>query len=139
MIRRLVSAAAIAILTVSAPELLAPAPAAADPRTDARRGDWRGGRDWRHDHDRRHDRHHRHDRRFLFVPRTYFVPYTYVAPAPIWVPGYWTWRWVPQAQTSYLYVPGYYDQYGSWVTSRYEPRTVEAGFYQQVWIEGYWR
>jgi len=134
MIRRLVSAAAVAImviLTVAAPGLLAPAPAAADPRS--------GGRDWRHDHDRRHDPHDRHDRRFLFVPRSYYVPYTYVAPAPTWVPGYWTWRWVPQAQTSYAYVPGYYDQYGSWVTSRYESRAVEAGFYQQVWIDGYWR
>jgi hypothetical protein len=136
MIRRLVSATAVAvlaILTVTAPGVLAPVPAAADPRVDAR------SRDWRHDHDRRHDRHDRHDRRFLFVPRSYYVPYTYVAPVPTWVPGYWTWRWVPQAQTSYAYVPGYYDQYGSWVTSRYEPRVVEAGFYQQVWVEGYWR
>ena len=87
MIRRLVSTAValLAILTVTAPGVLAPIPAAADPRADARSSDWR------HDRDRRHDRHDRHDRRFLFVPRSYYVPYTYVAPAPTWVPTIATW------------------------------------------------
>ena len=131
MIRRLVSAAAATVMIVTAPFLLGPSPAAAEPRAGVRRIDTEKDRDGRHDQHRSDD--HRH-RKVI----TYFVP-TYVVPAPTWVPGYWTWRWVPQAQTSYAYVPGYYDEYGVWVPSRYEPSTVGAGYYQQVWVDGYWQ
>ena len=140
MVHRLVSAATVAVLAVFAPAVLAPAVAEADSSWQVRSIDWR--RDHDRDRDRRPDLERRqdHDRRgrHFIVPRTYFVP-AYVTPAPTWVPGYWIWRWVPQAQTAYVYVPGYYDQYGSWVSSRYEPRSTESGFYQQVWVEGYWQ
>jgi hypothetical protein len=132
--------------------LLAPRPAAADARLlirvgerrdhGHRDGDHRGRdhHDWRHRHGHHghHDHGHHHHGHRLFVPRHVFVP-AVVVPAPVWVPGYWTWRWVPQWHTTYVYVPGYYDAYGQWVASRYEPRTVESGVYQQVWVEGYWR
>jgi hypothetical protein len=58
--------------------------------------------------------------------------------APRWVPGYWTYRWVAHAVPSYVWVPGSYTVGGYGVEGRYEPRTSQAGYYQQVWIEGYW-
>ena len=74
----------------------------------------------------------------IVVPRTVFVP-TYVAPSyGRWVPGYWTYQWVPQVYTSQVWVPGYYSPDGFWVEGHWELRTVQTGYYQPLWVGGYW-
>jgi hypothetical protein len=36
-------------------------------------------------------------------------------------------------------VPGYYDSGGGWIEGYYEAQTVQSGgYYQQVWMDGYW-
>ncbi len=76
----------------------------------------------------------------IVVPRPYVYAPSYVAPTPTlrWVPGYWTYQWVPQVSTVYVYVPGYYTAEGHWVESHYAPRLSQTGSYQAVWVGGYW-
>ena len=78
--------------------------------------------------------------RVIVAPRTYYYVPSYVAPVyPRWMPGYWTYQWVPQVSTSYAYVPGFYTTGGVWVESYYQPKMIQTGYYQQpVWVEGYW-
>ena len=78
--------------------------------------------------------------RVIVAPRTYYYAPSYVAPVyPRWMPGYWTYQWVPQVSTSYAYVPGFYTAEGVWVESHYQPKMIQTGYYQQpVWVEGYW-
>ncbi|MBI2198470.1 MAG: hypothetical protein HYU42_07700 [Candidatus Rokubacteria bacterium] len=78
--------------------------------------------------------------RVIVAPRTYYYAPSYVAPVyPRWMPGYWTYQWVPQMSTSYAYVPGFYTAEGVWVESHYQPKMIQTGYYQQpVWVEGYW-
>ena len=61
-----------------------------------------------------------------------------LAPSPRWVPGYWTYQWIPQAYTSWVWVPGHYDPNGYWVEGNYAPQTVQTGYYQPIWVSGYW-
>ena len=70
----------------------------------------------------------------LVVPQTVYVVPSY----PRWVPGYWTYQWIPQVQTSYVWVPAHYDANGYWVEDHYAPQTVQTGYYQPIWISGYW-
>ena len=78
--------------------------------------------------------------RVIVAPRTYYYVPSYVPPVyPRWMPGYWTYQWVPQVSTSYAYVPGFYTAEGVWVESHYQPKMIQTGYYQQpVWVEGYW-
>ena len=78
--------------------------------------------------------------RVIVAPRTYYYVPSYVAPVyPRWMPGYWTYQWVPRVSTSYAYVPGFYTAEGVWVESHYQPKMIQTGYYQQpVWVEGYW-
>ncbi len=56
-----------------------------------------------------------------------------------WVPGYWGQQWVPQYYVYEVWVPGYYSDTGWWVQGRYEEQATESGgYYQQVWVDGYW-
>jgi hypothetical protein len=66
-------------------------------------------------------------------PRPAPYPYAYSAP-PVWPPGYWSYVWVPQVYTAWVLVPDGWAADGSWVDARYEPRTYEGGYYQQVWV-----
>jgi hypothetical protein len=64
---------------------------------------------------------------------------TYVAPSyGQWVPGYWSYVWVPQAATTRAWVPGYYDRDGVWVAGYFSAEAVQGGYYQPYWVSGYW-
>lgn len=64
---------------------------------------------------------------------------TYVAPSyGQWVPGYWSYVWVPQGSTTNVWVPGYYDRDGVWVTGYHATQIVQGGYYQPHWVSGYW-
>jgi hypothetical protein len=54
------------------------------------------------------------------------------------VPGYWTYQWVPQATTSYSWVPGYWASNGSWIQAHWQPYTVTGGAWQPLWIADHW-
>ena len=54
------------------------------------------------------------------------------------MPGYWTYQWIPQVYTSWGWIPGHYDPNGYWVEGHYVPQTTQTGYYQPVWIGGYW-
>ena len=74
----------------------------------------------------------------IVAPKTVYVP-TYLVPSyGRWVPGYWTYQWIPQVYTSYLWMPGQYDPNGYWVEAHYEPWLVQTGYYQPIWVAGYW-
>jgi len=80
----------------------------------------------------------RHGRQPLYAaPYTYYVAPFY-ADDPRWVPGFWTYQWVPQDYVQDAWVPGYYDARGVWIDGHWEQRAVQTGFYQQVWVDGYW-
>ena len=50
---------------------------------------------------------------------------SYVAPSyGQWVPGYWSYVWVPQAATTSAWVPGYYDRDGVWVAGYHSAQAV---------------
>lgn len=69
----------------------------------------------------------------FFVPRTVIV-----VPSRRWVPGYWSYQWVPQIYTGYVWVPGHWSPAGTWIEGHYETRAVTSGYYQPVWVNGYW-
>lgn len=71
--------------------------------------------------------------RTLVVPGTVYV----LQSSPRSVPGYWTYQWIPQVYTSWLWVPGHYDPGGYWVEGGYAPQTIQTGYYQPVWISDY--
>lgn len=76
--------------------------------------------------------------KILVVPRTVYIP-TYVAPSyGRWVPGYWTYQWIPQVYTYHVWVPAHYSADGFWMEGHYQPQVVQTGYYQQVWVGGYW-
>jgi hypothetical protein len=54
------------------------------------------------------------------------------------VPGYWTYQWVPQSTTSYSWVPGYWASNGSWIQAHWQPYTVTSGSWQPLWIADQW-
>ena len=83
-----------------------------------------------------------HHRFFVGHPHTkiLLVPSTvYVVPlSPRWVPGYWTYQWIPQVYTSWGWIPGHYDPNGYWVEGDYVPQTIQTGYYQPIWISDSW-
>ena len=72
--------------------------------------------------------------KILLVPSTGYV----LNPSPRWVPGYWTYQWIPQVYTSWVWIPGHYDPNGYWVEGNYAPQAVQTGYYQPIWISGSW-
>ena len=76
----------------------------------------------------------RPDTNILFVPSTAYV----LPPSPQLVPGYWTYQWIPQVYTSWVWIPAHYDPNGYWVEGNYVPQTVQTGYYQPIWVSGYW-
>lgn len=88
-----------------------------------------GGGDASDRHPFNHDRFKRPHTQIIFVVPSY----------PRWVPGYWTYQWVPQVYTQYVWVPGYYDPNGYWVEGQYVPQAIETGYYRPYWVSGYWR
>ncbi len=56
-----------------------------------------------------------------------------------WVPGHWEQQWVPTYSSYQVWVPPYYDARGLVIQGRWEDRVAETGgYYQPVWVEGYW-
>lgn len=75
---------------------------------------------------------------YYSVPFYYKPPYvSYTAP-PAWVPGYWSYQWAPQSYTTYIWVHPYRSVDGRFIEGHYEPRVVQTGAYQRVWVDGYW-
>jgi len=72
--------------------------------------------------------------KILVVPSTVYV----IRSSPRLVPGYWTYQWIPQVYTSWVWIPGHYDPNGYWVEGHYVPQTIQTGYYQPAWIGGYW-
>jgi hypothetical protein len=67
-----------------------------------------------------------------------YVP-VYVTPVySRWIPGSWTYQWVPQLSSYHVSIQGRYDPAGAWVDPHWEQGWVETGYYQPVWVEGYW-
>jgi hypothetical protein len=90
----------------------------------------------RFDGDRRgHDRprHPGHQRPVFVVPQTVFV-----TPGQCWQPGYWAYQWVPQTYTYSTWVAGQWSPDGSWIDGHYAPSQVSSGYYQPLWVEGYY-
>ncbi len=55
-----------------------------------------------------------------------------------WVSPHWAPQWVPQYYVYQVWVPSYFSDAG-WVQGYYEDRSAESGgYYQQVWVDGYW-
>lgn len=87
-----------------------------------------------------HDPRFRHHRgvkpppsRVIIVPRP-----VYVVPSRCWVPGYWTYQWVPQSSAHNVWVPGQWSPGGTWIEGRWETRVHGSGYYQPYWVEGYY-
>lgn len=72
----------------------------------------------------------------IIVPRTIVIVPS--PPPQRWVPGHWSYQWVPQSPTSEVWVPGRWSQEGVWIGGHYELRTISTGYYRPVWVEGYW-
>ena len=90
----------------------------------------------RFDGDRRgHDRPRRpgHGRPIIVVPQTVFV-----TPSRCWQPGYWTYQWVPQTYTYSTWVAGQWSPDGRWIDGHYAPSQLSSGYYQPLWVEGYY-
>jgi hypothetical protein len=75
----------------------------------------------------------RQDRPGVFVPQVVFV-----SPGRCWQSGYWSYQWVPQSYSYSTYVPGVWSPDGTWIPAHYEPGWYNGGYYQPLWVEGYW-
>lgn len=87
------------------------------------------------------DLHWPKQHQFLPAPRTVFVvPSTVlIVPSPPpcrWIPGYWTYQWIPQSYTYEAWVPGHWSPQGSWFEGHYQLRAVSTGYYQPFWVDG---
>lgn len=60
--------------------------------------------------------------------------YPYAYAAPMWPAGYWSYVWVPQVYAAWVFVPAGFRPDGTWVDEHSEPRFVEGGYYQPVWV-----
>ena len=64
---------------------------------------------------------------------------TYVTPSvSCFVPGYWTYQWVPQTAWQSVYVPGYWAADGAWVDAHYAQHPYATGAYHPVWVPERW-
>jgi len=81
-----------------------------------------------------HETHRRSD--VVIVSRSIVV----VPSLPVrrWIPGYWTYQWVPQSVSYEVWVPGHWSAEGTWVPGHYELRTLSTGYYRPVRVEAYW-
>ena len=81
----------------------------------------------------------------VYAPRPYYStysstpfysrpPYVSYAMPPVYAPGYWSYQWVPQVYTTYVLVHSYWSVDGRLVQAHYEPRVVDAGSWQRVWV-----
>ena len=79
--------------------------------------------------------HHRpgHHRPVIVIPQTVFV-----TPGRCFQSGYWTYQWVPQAYTYSTWVAGQWSPDGRWVDGHYAPSQYTSGYYQPLWVEGYY-
>jgi hypothetical protein len=84
-------------------------------------------------HDRRHGHRPGHHRAVIVVPQTVFV-----SPSRCFQPGYWTYQWVPQSYAYTTWVPGQWSPDGRWIDGYYAPSQYTTGYYQPVWVEGYY-
>ena len=82
--------------------------------------------------------HARHARRsnVIVAPLNVFVFAPYAAPSSCYVPGYWTYQWVPQTYSSNVWMDGQWTPAGTWIDGHYEQRVYSSGYYQQIWIDG---
>jgi hypothetical protein len=94
----------------------------------------RGGGDPRTDRDDR-GRDHRpgHQRPVVIIPQVVFV-----APNRCWQPGYWTYQFVPQSYSYSTWVAGQWSPDGEWIEGHYAPSFYNTGYYQPLWVEGYY-
>ena len=60
----------------------------------------------------------------------------YVVPTACWVPGYWTYQWIPQVYSYNDWIPGQWTPDGSWVDGHYVARLASTGYWQPYWVEG---
>lgn len=68
------------------------------------------------------------------VPFYYKPPYVSYSTPPVYAPGYWSYQWVPQVYTTYVWVHSYWSVDGRLVQAHYAPRVVDAGSWQRVWV-----
>ena len=80
-------------------------------------------------------RHAPHSR-VIVSPRSVFVVAPYAVASTCYVPGHWTYQWVPQTYTYNTWVDGYWSPYGTWIDGHYEPQVYSTGYYQQIWVDG---
>jgi hypothetical protein len=70
---------------------------------------------------------HVHPKIVFVVPRSH-----------CFVPGYWTYRWVPQTTWYTVWVPGHFSPDGIWVEGHYRQQPYTTGYYQQLWVPERW-
>ena len=85
--------------------------------------------------DRGRDHGHRpgHHRPVIVIPQTVFV-----VPTRCWRPGYWTYQFVPQSYSYSTWVAGQWSPDGQWIEGHYAPSFYNTGYYQPLWVEGYY-
>jgi hypothetical protein len=86
-------------------------------------------------HDGRPDGHQHRGNRVIVVPGP-----SYVVQSPsCYVPGYWSYTWVPQVSYYNEWVPGQWSPGGFWIEGHYEPRSyTTGGSYQPIWVPERW-
>ncbi|HEU4369848.1 MAG TPA: hypothetical protein VFV05_16620 [Methylomirabilota bacterium] len=75
----------------------------------------------------RHGHHHQHQPAVVVV-----------TPRRCWQAGYWTYQWMPQSYSYITWVAGQWSPDGRWIDGHYAPALYYSGFYQPLWVEGYW-
>jgi hypothetical protein len=85
------------------------------------------------DRDRRPGHRPGEDRAVIVVPQTVIV-----TPNRCWQPGYWTYQFVPQYYTYSAWVAGQWSPDGRWIDGHYAPAQYTSGYYQPLWVEGYY-
>jgi hypothetical protein len=76
----------------------------------------------------------RHPRNVVIVS----PPVVVSPPASCWVPGQWTYQWVPRITTSHTWVPGSFGPSGAWIDGHWQPIVVSTGYWQPLWIPDRW-
>jgi hypothetical protein len=85
------------------------------------------------DRDRDHGHRPGHQRPVIIIPQTVFV-----TPNRCWQPGYWTYQFVPQSYSYNTWVAGQWSPDGLWIDGYYAPSVYNTGYYQPLWVEGYY-